>query len=58
MPLPTRKPTEAERKILEKEMARARKERDRAVNNSKTRTSTTHRPTPKRTRRDIMNELT
>ena len=55
----SRKPTEEERKILEREMERERKRRDKAVNNERARKRgpSTHRPTPRRTRKQIMDEL-
>jgi len=50
-----RKPTEKERKILEREMERERKRRDKAVNNR--RSPGSHIPTPRRTRKQIMDEI-
>ena len=56
------KPNQSEAAILRREMEAERKRRDRAVNTARTRKanakSGSHIPTPKRTRKDIMKELT
>ena len=54
----TRKPTNKEAERLKREMERERKRRDKAVNNKRSRSPGSHRPTKDRSRRDIMNELT
>lgn len=59
---PPRLPNEAERAILEREMEKERRRRDRAVKNERTRRegreTKPHTPTPRRNRKDIMKELT
>ena len=52
-----RKPNENERRLLEKAMRAERKRRDKAVNN-KRQTPGSNKPSPKRTRKQIMDDLT
>jgi len=54
-----RPPTEHEKAILakEKELEAARRRRDKAVNNKRT-TPGSNKPSPKRSRKDILDELT
>lgn len=57
-----RLPNETERAILEREMEKERRRRDRAVKSERTRREGTEtkpqRATPKRNRKDIMKEIT
>jgi len=57
----TRKPNKQEASFLDKTAKALRKIRDKAVNNSRTRKenpATTHRPNLRRTKKDIMKDLT
>jgi len=58
MPDYQRKPTDKEAQRLEREMERERKRRDKAVNNSRNRKPSTHIPSPRKSKREIMGEIT